>query len=165
MKKKVVKKVKGKNNHEQKKEKRAYRREQLNDKGNMDTKPIIWTAVTVQTELETILTELLADPRINFVGQLFTKRPYSRHMLGYWRKEFKDEQKITLAISKIEEELESRAASGAITGTYNSNFTKFHLVNNHGWKDKQEVENEIKGSLTLSSLLLKAQKKEEENEE
>lgn len=157
---------------------RHPRKPKKNENGNANTKPIKWTAAFVRVELESMLTDLVANSTTIFIGTLFEKRPYSRARFSEWAKKFEalatdvkatrevkeDADHITEMIRKIEEICEARCADGAIRDIYNSTYTKFHMVNNHGYKDKTEAENTVKVP-TLATLFDAAAQRRANEEE
>lgn len=101
----------------------------------MVTKPTKYTKAFVDGELASILTEVLSDQSIVFIGQIFERRSYSRQRYSEWAEKFKDDEQITDAIKKIDELIETRLVTGALGKELNPVITIFTLKNKHGWKD------------------------------
>lgn len=116
------------------------------------TKPTIYTRDYVANEVSLLLEALISDEKIIYKGELFTYKPYSRQRYSEWKNQFADDEQISDTIEKIEEILESRAVAGAMKNELSANFTKFHMINNYGWKDKSEVENTGDLGITIKTI-------------
>jgi hypothetical protein len=106
----------------------------------MITKPTTYTADFVLEELKTMLNEIKENKDIVYKGEVFENKAYSRQRFSEWASAFKDNQEISDTIKKIDEILETRAVKRGIDLKGNSSFLIFHLKNNYGWRDKQELE-------------------------
>ena len=107
----------------------------------MVTKPVKYTEAFVSTELESMLSELLSDESIMYIGQLFLQRSYSRQRFSEWTDKFKDNEQISDIIKKIEDTLETRLVLAGLDSLTNVPMTIFTLKNKHGWKDVKEQTN------------------------
>lgn len=124
----------------------------------MKTKPVIYTEEFVKEELAKILAVILGDKTIVYIGEIFESLPYPRQNFSEWQEKFKNNREISDTIGRIKEILESRLVVGGLKNQLNPAMTKFNLINNYDWKDKTEVDNNIKGTLSLTSLLNGADK-------
>lgn len=132
----------------------------LNANGKQDTRPIIWTIPYVQSELAGMMKEVKKDKTILFIGELFEERKYSRQRFSEWALKFEQDPEISDTIRRIEAILEARVAKGALKGTYNANFAKFHMINNHNWKEKTTIDPDPAGGpSSLSRVLEEADKR------
>lgn len=120
--------------------------------GDVKQTPDRYTDEWVIAEVKGLLTTLRGDDGIIYLGQLFEDKDYSRQRFSEWAE--KENKEISDTIIRIREILESRAVAGAMRKDLDGNFTKFHLVNNYGWKDRveQSVDNRISGSLNMDEL-------------
>lgn len=106
----------------------------------MITKPQKYTREFVIGELDDMLKEILENPEIVFIGELFEHRDYSRQRYSEWAKDFSDDTRISDTIKRITDILESRINIGGLKNKLNPTMTIFNLKNNYGWKDKTETE-------------------------
>lgn len=127
----------------------------------MITKPEIYTPEFILSEVSGMLQKLKDDKDLIFKGQLFEDKNYSRQRFSEWLKESTNPDpertpavkalwdEISDTIGKIDEILENRAVVGGLTNKFNAQMTKFHLINNYDWKDKQGIEHS--GAVDTSS--------------
>lgn len=115
----------------------------------MITKPTIYTESFVLDELKLLLQTLKEDKEIIYLWELFEDKNYNKARFSEWVKEYPDNEEINQISFTIKDILESRAVKWAITNKLNSTFTIFHLKNNYNWKDKSEVDNNIKWELNI----------------
>ena len=101
----------------------------------MVTKPKIYTRDYVWQETEKLLYKLRNNKNIVYLGELFEDTIYSRNRFHEWAKEFIRDEQISCTIEKIKEILESRVVTYALHKELNPQITKFHLMNNFGWKN------------------------------
>lgn len=106
----------------------------------MKTKPTIYTEEWVKKEVISLLADLEADPTMFFKGQLIDKRPYSLKRYSEWRRDFGSNNEISETMDKIDSIFLTRAVVGGMTSKLSPVMTKFHLVNNFGWKEKTETD-------------------------
>lgn len=116
----------------------------------MITKPTIYTEEFVLEEVTKLLQDLLADKEVVYLGELFEARPYSRKRFSEWAKAFVDNIEISDTIARIQDILESRVNTGGLRKGLDSGMVKFNLINNYNWKDKSEVDQNVKGGLNLN---------------
>ena len=107
----------------------------------------IYTLEFCQQETEDLLKTLIWDENIITVAQLLSNKSYSQQRYYEWVKKYtkdrKDEEyseSIKENACKIVEIVEWRKQVWALTWKLNATFTIFDLKNNHGWKDRQEVD-------------------------
>ena len=103
----------------------------------MITKPTKYTPKFVYNEVTELLSLVRENKDILFIGQLIEEKPYTIQRFCEWNKMG---GKITVTIEKIKNILETRAIDGGINNRLNSSITKFHLINNYNWKDKNETD-------------------------
>jgi len=99
-----------------------------------------YTLEWVQEELTSMLLELHQNKDIVYIGELFEDKEYSRYRYHEWVNKYSDDEIVLLTNKKIKEILESRAVIGGMKNHLNCAMTIFHLKNNYGWKDKQELD-------------------------
>lgn len=107
----------------------------------------IYTLEFCEKETAELLDKLAWDENIITVAQLLSSKPYSQQRYYEWVKKYtkdrKDEEyseSIKEKACKIIEIVEWRKQVWALTWKLNASFTIFDLKNNHGWKDKQEID-------------------------
>lgn len=111
----------------------------------MKTKPKTYTEEFVKDQVEKILGLVLADKEIVYIGEVFEELPYPRQTFSEWRNDFKDVDEISDTIDRIKEILETRINVGGLKKNLDSSMTKFNLINNYKWKDKNETDLTTKG--------------------
>ena len=139
-----------------------------NANGKNDTRPVIYDAAFVLKEAESMYLELTRDKgvagghEIYFVGQLFIGKPYTRQRFSEWMEKFKDDQKISDILEKINEVLEARLWAGGLHGILNAGMTKFLLVNKHGAREMQKVEvtGKMENTLLMQEIIRKSKEEE-----
>ena len=97
-------------------------------------------------EINSFLAVLNADEEQEYITwhDLVKYRPYSRQRISEWREKFKDDEQFSDTIKKIENELENRILKMGLKNKANPTIVIFSLKNNYGWKDKTEVDTNIK---------------------
>lgn len=106
----------------------------------MVTKPTIYTEEFVLKELQSLLQVLKEDKDIVYIGQLFEHKTYSRQRFSEWAKKFESNNQISDTIIKIDELLLMRINMGGLKNELNAGMTKFNLINNYDWKEKNETD-------------------------
>lgn len=106
----------------------------------MITKPEIYTEEFVKEQLNAILSNILVNKEIIYLGELFEDLPYSRQRYSEWAKKFKDNIEISDTIKRIDDILESRVNTAGLKGKANPTMVIFNLKNNYNWKDKNETD-------------------------
>lgn len=114
----------------------------------MKTKPTTYTDEFVQAEVDDLLRRLLADPKVVFLGELMEDKPYSMNRFGEW---YGQTDQISGTIDRIKSILHTRAMAGGLKNGLNPAITKFHMINNFGYKDKTEQEVNVKADVTTRS--------------
>lgn len=109
------------------------------------TRPIIYTEEFVKEQVEKILTIVLEDKEIVYLGEVFENLPYPRENWSRWANDFKDVEEISHTIKRVDEILENRVNIGGLKGKLNPTMSIFNLKNNYGWKDQKEIDHTSKG--------------------
>jgi len=109
-------------------------------KEKKETKPEKYTREFVIGELKEMLGELRGNKKIVYLGELFENRDYSRQRFSEWEKKFKEDNEISDTIVRIQDILETRVNVGGLKNELNASMTKFNLINNYDWKDKNETD-------------------------
>lgn len=91
---------------------------------------------------ENLLVYLKENDEIVYINDLVIKYDLSRDTFYYLLDKFKDLHKLKAEIDFI---LENRIVNNGLSNKSNSTFSIFFLKNKYGWKDKQEVEQNISG--------------------
>ena len=118
-----------------------------------------YTEEFVLEEMKSLLAIVRSNPDIVYIWELFDNKNYSRQRFSEWVKEYNGNEEIKEISDTIKELLETRAVKGAMTNKLNGTMTIFHLKNNYDWKDKSEVDSNLKGELNIASLLWQIQDK------
>ena len=118
-----------------------------------------YTAEFVLEEMKSMVSLIRGNPDIVYIWELFDNKSYSRQRFSEWVKTYSDNEEIKEISDTIKELLETRAVKGAMTNKLNGTMTIFHLKNNFDWKDKSEVDSNVKGELNIATLLWQIQDK------
>ena len=118
-----------------------------------------YTAEFVLEEMKSMVSLIRGNPDIVYIWELFDNKSYSRQRFSEWVKTYSDNEEIKEISDTIKELLETRAVKGAMTNKLNGTMTIFHLKNNYDWKDKSEVDSNLKGELNIATLLWQIQDK------
>ena len=118
-----------------------------------------YTAEFVLEEMKSMVSIIKGNPDIVYIWELFDNKSYSRQRFSEWVKTYSDNEEIKEISDTIKELLETRAVKGAMTNKLNGTMTIFHLKNNYDWKDKSEVDSNLKGELNIATLLWQIQDK------
>ena len=118
-----------------------------------------YTAEFVLEEMKSMVNLIRWNPDIVYIWELFDNKSYSRQRFSEWVKTYSDNEEIKEISDTIKELLETRAVKGAMTNKLNGTMTIFHLKNNYDWKDKSEVDSNVKGELNIATLLWQIQDK------
>ena len=118
-----------------------------------------YTEEFVLEEMKSMVTLIRGNPEIVYIWELFDNKSYSRQRFSEWVKEYNGNEEIKEISDTIKELLETRAVKGAMTNKLNGTMTIFHLKNNYDWKDKSEVDSNVKGELNIATLLWQIQDK------
>jgi hypothetical protein len=118
-----------------------------------------YTAEFVLEEMKSMVNLIRGNPDIVYIWELFDNKSYSRQRFSEWVKTYSDNEEIKEISDTIKELLETRAVKGAMTNKLNGTMTIFHLKNNYDWKDKSEVDSNVKGELNIATLLWQIQDK------
>jgi len=103
--------------------------------------PTKYTEGFVLGELNSFLERLREDKdrEIIYINQLFEKKTYCVQCFSEWANNFEKNEEISEAIKKVKEVLQSRVVTGMMKNKLNPTGCIFHLKNNYGWKDKQDI--------------------------
>jgi hypothetical protein len=112
----------------------------INERGFFNTRPIVWTKKKVLEELEILLNIINEDKSICFIKGAIASRPYIYETLAEKIHIYRDDNKIPYAYRKIMQILENRSISLGLNKTHDSAITKFHLINNFKYQDKQVID-------------------------
>ena len=99
-------------------------------------RPVKWTAEAIEAEGEALLAWLQEDKSQFWVKDFAVERGYGPQRFSEWVKvspQFSDAYKMAMAVQ------ESRLVSKGLEGKGQA-MAIFTLKNNHGWRDKQEIE-------------------------
>jgi len=118
-----------------------------------------YTAEFVLEEMKSMVNLIRGNPDIVYIWELFDNKSYSRQRFSEWVKTYSDNEEIKEISDTIKELLETRAVKGAMTNKLNGTMTIFHLKNNYDWKDKSEVDSNVKWELNIATLLWQIQDK------
>ena len=118
-----------------------------------------YTAEFVLEEMKSMVNLIRGNPDIVYIWELFDNKSYSRQRFSEWVKTYSGNEEIKEISDTIKELLETRAVKGAMTNKLNGTMTIFHLKNNYDWKDKSEVDSNVKGELNIATLLWQIQDK------
>ena len=118
-----------------------------------------YTAEFVLEEMKSMVSLIRGNPDIVYIWELFDNKSYSRQRFSEWVKTYSDNEEIKEISDTIKELLETRAVKGAMTNKLNGTMTIFHLKNNYDWKDKSEVDSNVKGELNIATILWQIQDK------
>lgn len=106
----------------------------------MITKPTKYTSDVVLQELELMLADLRENKEIVYIGELFENKRYDKSFfIDLVTQKYQNNTAIKQNYNAIKSILESRAITGSIKGKYNPASVIFHLKNNYGWTDKQDI--------------------------
>jgi len=112
-------------------------------------RPEKYTEEFVKEEVNKILSFVLEDKNMVYIGEVFENIPYPRENWSRWAKDYSDVEEISHTIKRVNEILENRINIGGLKGKLNPTMTIFNLKNNYGWKDKSEIENSGETSMTI----------------
>lgn len=98
-----------------------------------------WTEKTVLDFLKKIESHA-ADDTCLYLGNALVRVGLYKEIWSYWKDKFSENDHVFQPIKKIEQIFEDKLFSGALSGDHVPSVAIFGLKNNHGWKDKTEVE-------------------------
>jgi hypothetical protein len=108
------------------------------------TRPIIYTEEFVREEVIKILEEVRENKELTVIGEIFENKAYSSQRFSEWAEKFKNNDEISESIKKIKNVFENRVNIGGLKGKLNPTMSIFNLKNNYGWRDKTEVDQNIR---------------------
>lgn len=100
----------------------------------------IYTEEFCEKELKNMLETIRGDKEIITLWQLLETKDYARQRVSEWPWKYPDNKNIKDYLDTIRWIIESRKQVWALTGKLNATFTIFDMKNNHGWVDKQEID-------------------------
>jgi molecular chaperone DnaK (HSP70) len=119
----------------------------------MQTKPTIYTEENVKEILASMLKEA-EDQENDTVSfkELFTKRKIGQQRFSEWAEKFKECEEISESLGRLKDIYETKLFKQGLFNKMNANLVKFGLSANYGWKDKTEVDQNLKGELNVSGI-------------
>lgn len=116
----------------------------------MITKPTKYTEEFVKAEVSKILNFVLENKNVVYIGEVFENLPYPRENWSRWLKQFSEVDEIAHTIKRVDEILETRINTGILHNKLNPTAGIFNLKNNYGWKDKQEIDQNNTGDVSMT---------------
>lgn len=98
-------------------------------------RPKRWTPEIIEGLADELLI-WIKDQNSIWLKDFFLERGIHPNKISIWSKE---NEKFQFACELSKEFQESRIFKGGLMNAYNAQITKFALINNHGWFDKNEV--------------------------
>jgi len=115
----------------------------------MKTKPKKYTEEWIVEELTSMIKEA-QEKNYLYIGQLFTSRNYLRNRLSEWTKQYPNNDRIRTLYGKLHNFFETQLVVKGLNRETDSGITKFCLINNYDWKDKQVITGEEDEPLSIS---------------
>ena len=110
-----------------------------------------WTEEKVNEKISLMESRLKEEPaKFNFLGTILVDLGLYAGIWAHWKKKFKDNESITNRMKVIDSFFEAKIVEGGITGKLNPTLVIFSLKNNHGWKDKKEID--LSGGLSIGNM-------------
>ena len=103
-----------------------------------------WTKAEVLKALKQIQAEA-QRPTCTWLGTALVRVGLYREIWTYWKEKFAKDIEVFQTIKNIDTIFEERLFSKALRGEANATVAIFGLKNNHGWKDRQEVDHTTAG--------------------
>jgi len=132
----------------------------------MVTKPSKYPDIWILKELKDWLKKVKDDKDIIFIKELCNDKRYSYDDINQAIQYNKDKSPIYSEISttykRVKQIIEQRVYKGALEGKFNANIAQLGLKYNHNWKDKQDIDMNVKGDIDLGGVLKRTK---EENKE
>lgn len=137
----------------------------MQSKKNKSGRPEIYTLEFCLNEIKQFWQTILNDNKTKVLlwQDLTRNKPYSRQRISEWVKKFEDNEEFSDTIKKINDELESRLFKLGLSKLGNPAMAIFGLKNNHGWKDKSEMDVTTQGVQLVINCQSEADKKLIEN--
>lgn len=137
----------------------------MQSKKNKGGRPEIYTLEFCLNEIKEFWQIILNDNKTKVLlwQDLTRNKPYSRQRISEWVKKFEDNEEFSDTIKKINDELESRLFKLGLSKLGNPAMAIFGLKNNHGWKDKSEMDVTTQGVQLVINCQSEADKKLIEN--
>lgn len=111
-------------------------------KTNAKTRPVKYLADVVMGILKRMQDRLNSDEGICYIKELLVEENLYDELWAYFKKRYKDNNKIFKAIKKIENTLENRIVRRMAEGRYSTVGSIFILKNKYHWIDKVVSQNE-----------------------
>lgn len=89
------------------------------------------------TEIKDILKIAKENKDIVYIYQILEEKPYIYKTIEDWCKK---SDEVRLTYEKVKEILKSRLMIRGLEKKYSEGMTKFELINNHGYREKQEIQ-------------------------
>lgn len=113
-----------------------------NERGNMNTNSIKWNKRVVLEELQIILHLIYKDSDMCFIKEATTQRNYNYTTLANKIAIYSKDDTIRGAWDRIKGILEMRSVKFGLNKRHDAQITKFHLINNFNWQDKQVLDHQ-----------------------
>lgn len=118
----------------------------------MQTKPTIYTEENVLEILKSMLLEAESENDTVSFKELFTRRKISQQRFSEWAEKFKDHEEISESLGRLRDIYENKLFKQGLFNKMNANLVKFGLSANYGWREKTEVDSNIKGDLNVNTV-------------
>ena len=102
-----------------------------------------WTLEPSIDLLTAMLKTLEENEAIVFSGELAEEHKTYRQLIEYLAVKFQSDPTVFNTVKRMNNILETRAVVAGMKSTLNTAMVIFHLKNNHGWKDKSEIEQTV----------------------
>ena len=110
-----------------------------------------WTEDSFSAELEKIV-EKTESPECYFILAAI-KGVLTKGQYDYLQDRFKESHKVTSLIKTIQGNCEQNLVTGMLTGKIKETGSIFLLKAKYGYKDRQTIEHEVKGSINVNVKL------------
>lgn len=122
--------------------KKPTKKKTVKRKTNAKTRPVKYLADVVMGILKRMQDRLNSDEGICYIKELLVEENLYDELWAYFKKRYKDNNKIFKAIKKIENTLENRIVRRMAEGRYSTVGSIFILKNKYHWIDKVVSQNE-----------------------
>lgn len=131
-------------------------------KTNAKTRPVVYLADIVMGILNRMQDRLNSDEGICYIKELLVVENLYAELWAYFKKRYKDNNKIFKAIKKIEDTLENRIVRRMAEGRYSTVGSIFILKNKYRWIDKvvsqSEQEKDVSGNAVPLEIVIRGHK-------
>ena len=102
---------------------------------NVGGRPLLYTDEIIEKYADEMI-EYMKIPNNIFINKFLLERGITRHRYNEWKER---NTKFRHAYQQCHELQEERIKEGSLFKEFDSNMSKFLLINNHGYKDKTEA--------------------------